>query len=170
MGTWDGSISFDFIYNYQKTALQLIGLALHLWRPMIEIQSKTKEKKGFWGCLLAITLLGISSCLLYWKTEWKGSPGGKWASKSGFMQFVDDWHESTWIKAPYCRTESDAQEGTKSLASWFALGGEQNYTHKKMSQEIVKDPHLFTSSFNKRRFEVEKFTALTKMICWPTMS
>ena len=60
------------------------------------------------------------------------------------------------MKAPHCGIESDAQEGTKSLAFWFAIGGEQNYTHKEMAQETVKDQHLFTSSFNKRRFRVER--------------
>ena len=30
------------------------------------------------------------------------------------------------MKAPHCGIESDAQEGTKSLAFWFELGGEQN--------------------------------------------
>ncbi|RVX09577.1 Villin-2 [Vitis vinifera] len=53
-------------------------------------------------------------------------------------------------------TLKHAKEGTESSAFWFALGGKQNYTSKKASQEIVRDPHLFTFSFNKGKFEVEE--------------
>ncbi|KAJ0099227.1 hypothetical protein Patl1_20502 [Pistacia atlantica] len=42
-----------------------------------------------------------------------------------------------------------AKEGTESSAFWFALGGKQSYTSKKVSPEVVRDPHLFTFSFNK---------------------
>ncbi|GMP86850.1 hypothetical protein CsSME_00039475 [Camellia sinensis var. sinensis] len=42
-----------------------------------------------------------------------------------------------------------AKEGTESSAFWFALGGKQSYTSKKVAPEIVRDPHLFTFSFNK---------------------
>ncbi|XP_057982087.1 villin-2 [Malania oleifera] len=49
-----------------------------------------------------------------------------------------------------------AKEGTESSAFWFALGGKQNYTSKKAAQEIIRDPHLFTFSFNKGKFEVEE--------------
>ncbi|KAJ6749802.1 hypothetical protein OIU85_000436, partial [Salix viminalis] len=46
-------------------------------------------------------------------------------------------------------TLKHAKEGTESSAFWFALGGKQSYTSKKFSPEIVRDPHLFTFSFNK---------------------
>ncbi|XP_044505397.1 villin-3-like isoform X2 [Mangifera indica] len=49
-----------------------------------------------------------------------------------------------------------AKEGTESSAFWFALGGKQSYTSKKISPEVVRDPHLFTFSFNKGKFEVEE--------------
>ncbi|XP_057488028.1 villin-2-like [Actinidia eriantha] len=50
-----------------------------------------------------------------------------------------------------------AKEGTENSSFWFALGGKQSYTSKKVSQEIVRDPHLFTFSFNKAgKFEVEE--------------
>ncbi|XP_031264922.1 villin-3-like isoform X1 [Pistacia vera] len=49
-----------------------------------------------------------------------------------------------------------AKEGTESSAFWFALGGKQSYTSKKVSPEVVRDPHLFTFSFNKGKFEVEE--------------
>ncbi|KAH7557224.1 hypothetical protein JRO89_XS11G0077900 [Xanthoceras sorbifolium] len=49
-----------------------------------------------------------------------------------------------------------AKEGTESSAFWFALGGKQSYTSKKVSPEIVRDPHLFTFSINKGKFEVEE--------------
>eukprot|EP00257_Ricinus_communis_P027532 XP_025014946.1 villin-3 [Ricinus communis] len=47
-----------------------------------------------------------------------------------------------------------AKEGTESSAFWFALGGKQSYTSKKTSSEIARDPHLFTFSFNKGKFQV----------------
>ncbi|KAM7524502.1 hypothetical protein LguiA_014404 [Lonicera macranthoides] len=49
-----------------------------------------------------------------------------------------------------------AKEGTESSAFWFAIGGKQSYTSKKVSQEIVRDPHLFTFSLNKGKFEIEE--------------
>ncbi|KAF2307957.1 hypothetical protein GH714_033793 [Hevea brasiliensis] len=49
-----------------------------------------------------------------------------------------------------------AKEGTESSAFWFALGGKQSYTSKKASPEIARDPHLFTFSFNKGKFQVEE--------------
>lgn len=42
-----------------------------------------------------------------------------------------------------------AKEGTENSSFWFALGGKQSYTSKKVAQEIVRDPHLFTFSFDK---------------------
>jgi len=50
-----------------------------------------------------------------------------------------------------------AKEGTENSSFWFALGGKQSYTSKKVAQEIVRDPHLFTFSFDKEgKFEVEE--------------
>ncbi|GMJ02336.1 villin 2 [Hibiscus trionum] len=49
-----------------------------------------------------------------------------------------------------------AKEGTESNAFWSALGGKQSYTSKKASTETVRDPHLFTFSINKGKFEVEE--------------
>ncbi|KAK6151304.1 hypothetical protein DH2020_013939 [Rehmannia glutinosa] len=46
------------------------------------------------------------------------------------------------------------KEGTENSSFWFALGGKQNYTSKKVSPEIVRDPHLFAFSFNKVIFNV----------------
>ncbi|KAK2976889.1 hypothetical protein RJ640_010812 [Escallonia rubra] len=42
-----------------------------------------------------------------------------------------------------------AKEGTESSTFWFALGGKQSYNSKKVAQDIVRDPHLFTFSLNK---------------------
>ncbi|KAF3442688.1 hypothetical protein FNV43_RR16605 [Rhamnella rubrinervis] len=53
-------------------------------------------------------------------------------------------------------TLKHAKEGTESSAFWFALGGKQNYTNKKVPPETVRDPHLFTFSFNKGKFQVEE--------------
>ncbi|XP_073052229.1 villin-3-like [Primulina eburnea] len=49
-----------------------------------------------------------------------------------------------------------AKEGTENSSFWFALGGKQNYTSKKLSSEVVRDPHLFGFSFNKGKLEVEE--------------
>lgn len=44
------------------------------------------------------------------------------------------------------------KEGTESSAFWFALGGKQSYTSKKVASDVFRDPHLFTFSFNKGCF------------------
>ncbi|XP_052175214.1 villin-3-like isoform X2 [Diospyros lotus] len=50
-----------------------------------------------------------------------------------------------------------AKEGTESSAFWFALGGKQSYTSKKVAQEIARDSHMFSFTFNKEgKFEVEE--------------
>ncbi|KAL2993142.1 hypothetical protein AAZX31_10G092500 [Glycine max] len=53
-------------------------------------------------------------------------------------------------------TLKHAKEGTESSAFWSALGGKQSYTSKKVVNEVVRDPHLFTLSFNKGKFNVEE--------------
>ncbi|VVB06037.1 unnamed protein product [Arabis nemorensis] len=53
-------------------------------------------------------------------------------------------------------TIKHAKEGTESSSFWFALGGKQNFTSKKVSSETVRDPHLFSFSFNKGKFQVEE--------------
>ncbi|KAJ8509794.1 hypothetical protein OPV22_000228 [Ensete ventricosum] len=45
------------------------------------------------------------------------------------------------------------KEGTESSAFWFALGGKQSYTSKKVTQDIVSDPHLYTISYVKGNLE-----------------
>ncbi|KAJ7972210.1 villin 2 [Quillaja saponaria] len=42
-----------------------------------------------------------------------------------------------------------AKEGTESSSFWFPLGGKQSYISKKAAIEIIRDPHLFTFSFDK---------------------
>ncbi|GLT45290.1 hypothetical protein SLA2020_191300 [Shorea laevis] len=59
-------------------------------------------------------------------------------------------------------TLKHAKEGTESSSFWFALGGKQNYTSKKVANEVVRDPHLFTFSFNRGRFEVEEVYNFTQ--------
>ncbi|KAJ8755566.1 hypothetical protein K2173_022145 [Erythroxylum novogranatense] len=49
-----------------------------------------------------------------------------------------------------------SKEGTESSSFWFALGGKQNYTSKRVSPETVRDPHLFSYSFNKGKFQIEE--------------
>ncbi|CAN8254395.1 unnamed protein product [Cochlearia groenlandica] len=46
-------------------------------------------------------------------------------------------------------TIKHAKEGTESSSFWFALGGKQKFTSKKVSCETVRDPHLFSLSLNK---------------------
>ncbi|KAI7991000.1 Villin-2 [Camellia lanceoleosa] len=54
-------------------------------------------------------------------------------------------------------TVKHAKEGTESSSFWFALGGKQSYTSKKVAQDNVRDPHLFTFPFSKEgKFEVEE--------------
>ncbi|KAL8095390.1 hypothetical protein AgCh_036745 [Apium graveolens] len=49
-----------------------------------------------------------------------------------------------------------AKEGTENSSFWFALGGKQSYTSKKLCSDVVRDPHLFTFSIDKGKFEVEE--------------
>ncbi|CAF2123653.1 unnamed protein product [Brassica napus] len=53
-------------------------------------------------------------------------------------------------------TLKHAKEGTESSTFWFALGGKQNFTSKKASPETVRDPHLFSFSINRGKFQVEE--------------
>nr|XP_018632974.1 villin-2 isoform X2 [Nicotiana tomentosiformis] len=53
-------------------------------------------------------------------------------------------------------TVKHAKEGTESSTFWFALGGKQSYTSKKVASEVARDPHLFAYSFNKGKFEIEE--------------
>ncbi|CAN4107227.1 unnamed protein product [Withania somnifera] len=53
-------------------------------------------------------------------------------------------------------TVKHSKEGTESSAFWFALGGKQSYTSKKVAPEVTRDPHLFAYSINKGKFEVEE--------------
>ncbi|TQD92833.1 hypothetical protein C1H46_021542 [Malus baccata] len=59
-------------------------------------------------------------------------------------------------------TLKHAKEGTESSSFWFALGGKQSYNSNKVSQEIVRDPHLFTFSFNRGKFQVEEIYNFTQ--------
>ncbi|XP_043690540.1 villin-2-like isoform X2 [Telopea speciosissima] len=53
-------------------------------------------------------------------------------------------------------TLKHAKEGTESSAFWSAVGGKQSYTSKKVTQETVRDPHLYIFSFNNGKFEVSE--------------
>ncbi|OIT28462.1 PREDICTED: villin-2-like [Nicotiana attenuata] len=53
-------------------------------------------------------------------------------------------------------TVKHAKEGTESSTFWFALGGKQSYTSKKVASEVARDPHLFAYSINKGKFEIEE--------------
>ncbi|CAL9047259.1 unnamed protein product [Musa banksii] len=51
-------------------------------------------------------------------------------------------------------TLKHVKEGTESSAFWFGLGGKQGFTSKKITQDIIRDPHLYTFSFKKGKLEV----------------
>ncbi|XP_074582400.1 villin-2-like isoform X2 [Curcuma longa] len=51
-------------------------------------------------------------------------------------------------------TFKHCKEGTESSAFWFALGGKQNFSSKKATQDVVRDPHLYTFLFKKGKLEV----------------
>lgn len=59
-------------------------------------------------------------------------------------------------------TVKHTKEGTESSAFWFAIGGKQGYTSKKVAPEVSRDPHLFSYSFNKGKFEVEEIYNFTQ--------
>ena len=55
-----------------------------------------------------------------------------------------------------------AKEGTETSTFWFAVGGKQSVTSKKVTNDIVRDPHLFTFSFNKGKLQIEEFYNFTQ--------
>ncbi|KZV27320.1 villin-3 [Dorcoceras hygrometricum] len=57
-----------------------------------------------------------------------------------------------------------SKEGTENSSFWFALGGKQNYTSKKLSPEVVRDPHLFGFSINKEIYNFSQDDLLTEDI------
>ncbi|XP_021740998.1 villin-3-like [Chenopodium quinoa] len=59
-------------------------------------------------------------------------------------------------------TTKHAKEGTENSVFWSALGGKQPYASKKTSQELVRDPHLFSFSFKKGKFQVEEIYNFTQ--------
>ncbi|KAL8153349.1 hypothetical protein V2J09_011109 [Rumex salicifolius] len=55
-----------------------------------------------------------------------------------------------------------AKEGTENSTFWAALGGKQNYASKKESQNITRDPHLYSFSINGGKFQVEEIYNFTQ--------
>ncbi|KAL8171010.1 hypothetical protein V2J09_022814 [Rumex salicifolius] len=55
-----------------------------------------------------------------------------------------------------------AKEGTENSTFWAALGGKQNYASKKESQNITRDPHLYSFSINRGKFQVEEIYNFTQ--------
>ncbi|CAI9299425.1 unnamed protein product [Lactuca saligna] len=49
-----------------------------------------------------------------------------------------------------------SREGKESLAFWLALGGKQSYSSSKVTQEIIREPHLFEVISNKGKLEIEE--------------
>ncbi|KAK8570763.1 hypothetical protein V6N13_103167 [Hibiscus sabdariffa] len=50
----------------------------------------------------------------------------------------------------------NSREGKESNSFWLALGGKRSYTSEKASFGSARDPHLFTFSLKKGKFEVEE--------------
>ncbi|XP_076881305.1 villin-2-like [Bidens hawaiensis] len=48
------------------------------------------------------------------------------------------------------------KEGTESATFWLGLGGKENVSTNKVSLETIRDPHLFSFSLAKGKFEVEE--------------
>jgi len=46
------------------------------------------------------------------------------------------------------------KEGTESSTFWSPLGGKQNYTSKNATQDVVREPHLYTFAFRNGKLEV----------------
>ncbi|XP_008786911.2 villin-2-like [Phoenix dactylifera] len=84
--------------------------------------------------------------------------------QSGNSVFIWDGSSSTFEQQQWAAkvaeflkpgaTLKHAKEGTESSAFWFALGGKQSFTTKKVAQDTVRDPHLYTFSFSKGKLEV----------------
>ncbi|VFQ71900.1 unnamed protein product [Cuscuta campestris] len=87
-------------------------------------------------------------------------------AQSGSSMFTWHGNQSTYEQQQLAMKIADflkpgvavkhTKEGTESSAFWFAIGGKQSYNSKKTASEVVRDPHLFTYSMNKGKFEVEE--------------
>ncbi|PKA56226.1 Villin-2 [Apostasia shenzhenica] len=51
-------------------------------------------------------------------------------------------------------TLKHVKEGTESSAFWFALGGKQSSSNKKVTSDIIRDPHLYTFTLNHTLLQV----------------
>ncbi|KAJ8534186.1 hypothetical protein K7X08_007510 [Anisodus acutangulus] len=59
-------------------------------------------------------------------------------------------------------TVKHTKEGTESSSFWFALGGKQSYTCKKVAPEVTRDPHLCVYSINKEIYNFSQDDLLTE--------
>ncbi|KAJ6809051.1 villin-2 [Iris pallida] len=78
---------------------------------------------------------------------WHGS-SGTFEQQQWAMKIAEFLKPGTVLK--------HAKEGTESSAFWFALGGKQNFTTKKVTQETVRDPHLHICSIKRGKLEVSE--------------
>ncbi|KAH0721307.1 hypothetical protein KY290_006747 [Solanum tuberosum] len=53
-------------------------------------------------------------------------------------------------------TVKHTKEGTESSAFWLGIGEKQEYTSNKLAPEATREPHLFSCSVNRGKFEVEE--------------
>ncbi|XP_060174615.1 villin-2-like [Lycium barbarum] len=53
-------------------------------------------------------------------------------------------------------TVKHTKEGTESSNFWNGLGEKKDYTSSKLAPEVTREPHLFSCSVNKGKFEVEE--------------
>ncbi|KAL0334312.1 UNVERIFIED_CONTAM: Villin-2 [Sesamum angustifolium] len=76
--------------------------------------------------------------------------------KSGVSLKQVETNRNDSVPCEHGSSVKHTKEGTESSSFWFALGGKQNYTSKKLSPEVARDPHLFEFSFRKGKFQVEE--------------
>ncbi|KAK4725455.1 hypothetical protein R3W88_028234 [Solanum pinnatisectum] len=53
-------------------------------------------------------------------------------------------------------TVKHTKEGTESSAFWLGIGEKQDFTSNKLAPEATREPHLFSYSVNRGKFEVEE--------------
>lgn len=59
-------------------------------------------------------------------------------------------------------TVKHTKEGTESSAFWLSIGEKQDYTSNKLAPEATREPHLFSCSVNRGKFEVEEIYNFTQ--------
>ncbi|KAJ0699842.1 putative villin headpiece, villin/Gelsolin, ADF-H/Gelsolin-like domain superfamily [Helianthus annuus] len=127
----------DETYNPDTSALiEISGTAMHN-NKAIQVDVAATSLNSY-GCFIAQTSSSVFT--------WHGN------------QSTAEQQQLTGKVVEYLKpgvTTKLAREGKESLAFWLAVGGKQSYDSKKVTQEVVREPHLFEIS-SKGKFEVEE--------------